>query len=557
MLLTFTLSNVSALTVSPARADVVANPGETIKGEFTLINTDAKDEIYYTSVENFDIQGTSSTSNFTTSKVGFPSWLKIAGKVTIKKDERIKVPYSIIVPKDATGGHFGAIFLSSVNPQSSSSQNSVGAKVGMLIMLKVASPTSSSSCITLTKALAKGQQDSEVSVLQQFLVDGGYMTAKPDGYFRASTVTALKKFQIANGLSPVGSVGAGTRGKVKEVSCKMIEVKKTTTQVDVVAPKPVATSSPLKDLKEKVNVVNGFTETIGAYDNFYNLIGIGGKLAYIASKNTATSTSKRVVVYDGKEISIQYDSAGDLIKVGNKFAYLATKKNIGSIAVYDGSEILPAQCTNISHLGNINNKLAFNCDKRDGSAAMFLDGVEVSQSKRYKIFPQTSPLDVGGKLAYEVADSEDYSGSKTTLLIDGLSVDYKNYPYISQVYSVNNKLLFAVRTADNLGNHLAYDGKDFANGYDAVESFAQVGDKTIVIGLKAIGNIYTMFVNGVVQNTGYDKVVGVTEIRGKLAYFAEKGGKSFIVFDGKEFGKEYDQVGQLFNVNNKLVFIAK
>lgn len=77
-----------------------------------------------------------------------------------------------------------------------------------------------SSCITLTKALSKGQENTEVLTLQQFLVDGGYMTVKPDGYFRTSTVTAVKKFQIANGLSPVGSVGSGTRGKVKEVSCK-------------------------------------------------------------------------------------------------------------------------------------------------------------------------------------------------------------------------------------------------------------------------------------------------------------------------------------------------
>jgi peptidoglycan hydrolase-like protein with peptidoglycan-binding domain len=217
----FTVSTVSALTISPARAEFVGKPGETITSEFTLINPNATDETYYTSVESFDTQGTSGTPSFTTSKVGLPSWLKIARKVTIKKDERMKIPYSIIIPKDVTEeGYFGAIFLTTTLPQTSDTQSSGGAKMGMLVMLKVTSLTSSSSCVVLTKALSKGQENSEVLTLQQFLVDGGYMAAKPDGYFRASTVTALKKFQIANGLSPVGSVGVATRGKVKEVSCK-------------------------------------------------------------------------------------------------------------------------------------------------------------------------------------------------------------------------------------------------------------------------------------------------------------------------------------------------
>lgn len=83
----------------------------------------------------------------------------------------------------------------------------------------VTSSASAMTCTNLTKSLSKGSENSEVLSLQQFLFDGGYLTAKPNGYFGASTVTAVKKFQISNGMSPVGSVGTGTRGKIKEVSC--------------------------------------------------------------------------------------------------------------------------------------------------------------------------------------------------------------------------------------------------------------------------------------------------------------------------------------------------
>ncbi|MEI6810558.1 MAG: peptidoglycan-binding domain-containing protein [Candidatus Nomurabacteria bacterium] len=93
---------------------------------------------------------------------------------------------------------------------------------GLFVSVSILFITSSSSaltCTNLTKPLANGSKDSEVLKLQQFLFDGGYLSTKPNGYFGAGTLTALKKFQKANGLAQVGSVGPGTRSKIKEVSC--------------------------------------------------------------------------------------------------------------------------------------------------------------------------------------------------------------------------------------------------------------------------------------------------------------------------------------------------
>ncbi len=127
-----------ALTISPARAELTGDPGETVLGTFTLVNPLDTDQTYYTSVENFEAKGETGTPDFTASKEGLPSWVKIVEKVVLKKGERVTVPYSVVIPQDAdSGGHFGAIFLSTVPPSAGEGQVSVGAKVGMLLFLKV------------------------------------------------------------------------------------------------------------------------------------------------------------------------------------------------------------------------------------------------------------------------------------------------------------------------------------------------------------------------------------------------------------------------------------
>ncbi len=127
-----------ALTISPARAELTGDPGETIQGTFTLTNPLDSDQTYYTSVENFEAQGETGTPNFTASKDGLPSWVKVVDKVVLKKGERVTISYNVVIPTDAdSGGHFGAIFLSTVPPSAGEGQVSVGAKMGMLLFLKV------------------------------------------------------------------------------------------------------------------------------------------------------------------------------------------------------------------------------------------------------------------------------------------------------------------------------------------------------------------------------------------------------------------------------------
>lgn len=127
-----------ALTISPARLEMSVDPGVQAAGEFTIVNEQNSDETYYTSVENFEAQGESGTPNFTPSKDGLASWVEVAPSIVIKKGEKIKIPFTVNAPKDAdAGGHFAAIFLTTIPPTTKGGEVSVGAKVGMLLLLRV------------------------------------------------------------------------------------------------------------------------------------------------------------------------------------------------------------------------------------------------------------------------------------------------------------------------------------------------------------------------------------------------------------------------------------
>ncbi len=58
--------------------------------------------------------------------------------------------------------------------------------------------------------LRRGDENSEVMVLQQYLQNYGYLSAVPDGQFGSSTERAVKLFQEANGLTADGVAGKGT-----------------------------------------------------------------------------------------------------------------------------------------------------------------------------------------------------------------------------------------------------------------------------------------------------------------------------------------------------------
>lgn len=87
----------------------------------------------------------------------------------------------------------------------------------------IVSESEISMCTVLTKAMNLGSRDirteGQVTDLQIFLQTRGYLESDPTGYFGAMTLSAVRSFQRANGITPNGNVGPATRAKIKALSC--------------------------------------------------------------------------------------------------------------------------------------------------------------------------------------------------------------------------------------------------------------------------------------------------------------------------------------------------
>ncbi len=145
----FCVVSAEALTISPARIELAGDPGQTVTGEFLLINEQEATRTFYTSIQNFEAQGETGTPTFTTSDEGLASWITTSSEVVLARGEQRKITYRVTIPSDAdAGGYFAAIFLSS-NPPSNSGQSqvSVGAKIGTLVLLRVSGEVSEGGAI--------------------------------------------------------------------------------------------------------------------------------------------------------------------------------------------------------------------------------------------------------------------------------------------------------------------------------------------------------------------------------------------------------------------------
>ena len=136
-------SSASALTITPIRLELKANPGQVVRQEITLFNEHDTEEVLYVSYANFEASGDTGNPTFVDAKEDLGTWMNAAEKVTIAAKSSQIVPLVITVPHDATpGGHFAAVFWGTVPPGSTSNQVSIGAKTGVLVLLSVSGAVS-------------------------------------------------------------------------------------------------------------------------------------------------------------------------------------------------------------------------------------------------------------------------------------------------------------------------------------------------------------------------------------------------------------------------------
>lgn len=131
-------SRAEALTLSPARFEIETSAGNTVTGEIILLNEQSEAKTFYSSFENFEANGDTGTPNFVPGKDGLASWMTADPSITLNPGEEKKLTFSISVPSDARpGGYFAALFWGTTPVESSTNNISVGARIGMLVLLRV------------------------------------------------------------------------------------------------------------------------------------------------------------------------------------------------------------------------------------------------------------------------------------------------------------------------------------------------------------------------------------------------------------------------------------
>jgi len=131
-----------AITVSPVKVELEADPGQVLEGEIELFNEEKETVRYFSSFLNFEASGESGAPSFTDGDTGLATWIDTATEVTIESGRRAEIPFTVTVPKDIEpGGYFASIFWGTSPPQPGNAQVSIGGKIGVLVLLNVRGET--------------------------------------------------------------------------------------------------------------------------------------------------------------------------------------------------------------------------------------------------------------------------------------------------------------------------------------------------------------------------------------------------------------------------------
>lgn len=128
-----------ALTLSPIKVELSANPGEVVRIPFEAFNDDTESKLYYLDYQAFDAKDESGNPILTRSKTGIPTWFTGPSTVTLGPKERRKLEVEMQIPANAEpGGHFGAILLRNDPPKLIENDSvTIGSQVGLLVLLRV------------------------------------------------------------------------------------------------------------------------------------------------------------------------------------------------------------------------------------------------------------------------------------------------------------------------------------------------------------------------------------------------------------------------------------
>jgi hypothetical protein len=300
---------------------------------------------------------------------------------------------------------------------------------------------------------------------------------------------------------------------------------------------------------------------------------LDGKLVFVGT----TSSSKDVIVYDGKEYGGEYDRVYKPMLIGGRLVYSAY--NSGAETIYyiiDGDKIYTDtdEYYSISYPVDIDGKLAFEAyiggtkAEANGKSIIIYDGKKYGEQYDWA----NEIFNANGKLGYIAKEGSGVG--KTFLVIDGEEIG-KEYQHVYSPVMINGKLAYI---ADD--KKLVYDGQvideydRFDHGYRD-KSIISVNGKPAAVAVK--NSEYFVYYDGKEWKPSKHRTTdksftpvyyGIKDLNGKLAFEVRyefccpvmgdnPTMEGFVYYNGKEYGLEYDSARSPFEINGKLGYIAK
>lgn len=150
-----------AVTVSPPILEIEGSKGQVIKQSIKLRNEGAEMVTYYMTTQKFIAAGEGGAPQFVEGQVedvDLASWIKFQfDSVSVPAGTTIEIPFTIVIPEFAgPGGHYAAIFLSTLPPDSkaSASQVAIASRIGTLVLVKIAGEVKESAELTEFSSLS-------------------------------------------------------------------------------------------------------------------------------------------------------------------------------------------------------------------------------------------------------------------------------------------------------------------------------------------------------------------------------------------------------------------
>lgn len=124
-----------ALTVGPVKVELEGDPGDTLIGEFFLMNETGNTRTFYSDFEKY--VDTGGDKKFLGRKEDLSAWVETQESITLNSQQQAKIPYTVKIPLDApAGSHFAVAWWGSAPPQVGQGV-AIVSKAGILMLLTV------------------------------------------------------------------------------------------------------------------------------------------------------------------------------------------------------------------------------------------------------------------------------------------------------------------------------------------------------------------------------------------------------------------------------------